>query len=73
MEKLYSLEHNFNIVDYSTGTTGVKSGIKELSDSNIFNEALQLNIGFGPESEDLYGNMWDLIEPSENNKGLIRK
>ena len=23
--------------------------------------------------EDLYGNMWDLIEPSENNKGLIRK
>lgn len=21
--------------------------------------------------EDLYGNMWDLIEPSENNKGLI--
>ena len=23
--------------------------------------------------EDLYGNRWDLIEPSENNKGLIRK
>ena len=23
--------------------------------------------------EDLYGNMWDVIEPSENNKGLIRK
>ena len=23
--------------------------------------------------EDLYGNMWDLIEPSESNKGLIRK
>lgn len=22
--------------------------------------------------EDLYGNMWDLLEPSENNKGLIR-
>ena len=22
---------------------------------------------------DLYGNMWDLIEPSENNKGLIQK
>jgi catechol 2,3-dioxygenase-like lactoylglutathione lyase family enzyme len=21
--------------------------------------------------EDLYGNMWDLIEPKENNKGLI--
>ena len=21
--------------------------------------------------EDLYGNMWDLIEPNENNKGLI--
>ena len=23
--------------------------------------------------EDLYGNMWDLIEPKENNKGLIKK
>lgn len=23
--------------------------------------------------EDLYGNMWDLIEPTENNKGLITK
>ena len=22
--------------------------------------------------EDLYGNMWDLLEPSENNKGLIK-
>ena len=22
--------------------------------------------------EDLYGNMWDLIEPNENNKGLIK-
>lgn len=23
--------------------------------------------------EDLYGNMWDLIQPKENNKGLIIK
>ena len=23
--------------------------------------------------EDLYGNMWDLIEPNEHNKGLIKK
>lgn len=22
--------------------------------------------------EDLYGNMWDLLEPNENNKGAIR-
>ena len=22
--------------------------------------------------EDLYGNMWDLLEPSENNKGVVR-
>lgn len=22
--------------------------------------------------QDLYGNMWDLIQPNENNKGLIR-
>ncbi len=22
--------------------------------------------------EDLYGNLWDLIEPNENNKGLIK-
>ena len=23
--------------------------------------------------KDLYGNMWDLIEPNENNRGLIKK
>lgn len=23
--------------------------------------------------EDLYGNLWDLIEPNETNKGLIKK
>ena len=23
--------------------------------------------------EDLYGNLWDLIEPNENNRGLYRK
>jgi catechol 2,3-dioxygenase-like lactoylglutathione lyase family enzyme len=23
--------------------------------------------------EDLYGNLWDLIEPNNNNKGLIKK
>ena len=23
--------------------------------------------------EDLYGNLWDLIEPNENNRGLIKK
>ncbi len=23
--------------------------------------------------EDLYGNLWDLLEPSENNKGLIKE
>ena len=23
--------------------------------------------------EDLYGNLWDLLEPNDNNKGIIRK
>jgi len=23
--------------------------------------------------EDLYGNLWDLIEPNESNKGLIKE
>jgi len=23
--------------------------------------------------EDLYGNLWDLLEPNENNKGLIKE
>ena len=23
--------------------------------------------------EDLYGNMWDIIEPNENNKGVIKE
>lgn len=47
-----------------------------------YNKMLDRNINFVrlPEAyeygtvavfEDLYGNMWDLIEPNENNKGLI--
>ena len=42
----------------------------------------QINFVRPPESfeygivavfEDLYGNLWDLIEPNENNKGLINE
>ena len=31
----------------------------------------ELEYGTVAVFEDLYGNMWDLIEPNENNKGLI--
>lgn len=33
----------------------------------------KFNYGTVAVFEDLYGNMWDLIEPNENNKGLIIK
>jgi catechol 2,3-dioxygenase-like lactoylglutathione lyase family enzyme len=45
-------------------------------------KARQINFVRPPETfeygtvavfEDLYGNMWDLIEPNENNKGLINE
>ncbi len=32
----------------------------------------ELEYGTVAVFEDLYGNMWDLVEPNENNKGLIK-
>jgi catechol 2,3-dioxygenase-like lactoylglutathione lyase family enzyme len=32
----------------------------------------ELEYGTVAVFEDLYGNMWDLIEPNKNNKGLIK-
>lgn len=48
-----------------------------------YNKMIQRNInfvrppteyGYGRVAvfEDLYGNLWDLLEPNENNKGLIK-
>lgn len=31
----------------------------------------EFNYGTVAVFEDLYGNLWDLIQPSENNKGLL--
>ena len=31
----------------------------------------QMDYGKVAVFEDLYGNMWDLLEPNENNKGLL--
>lgn len=49
-----------------------------------FNKMTEINVNFvqAPTEfeygtvaifEDLYGNLWDLIEPNENNKGLSRE
>lgn len=31
----------------------------------------QMNYGMVAVFEDLYGNQWDLLEPNENNKGML--
>ena len=31
----------------------------------------KMDYGMVAVFEDLYGNMWDLLEPNENNKGLL--
>ena len=38
---------------------------------NIIRSAIEMDYGTVAVFEDLYGNKWDLIQPNENNKGLI--
>lgn len=40
---------------------------------NFLREPTEFEYGTVAVFEDLYGNMWDLIEPNENNNGLIIK
>ncbi|MCC5929118.1 MAG: VOC family protein [Cyclobacteriaceae bacterium] len=38
---------------------------------NFVRPPAEFEYGIVAVFEDLYGNLWDLIEPNENNKGLI--
>ena len=40
---------------------------------NFITTPTDFNYGTVAVFEDLYGNLWDLIEPTENNKGLIKE
>jgi catechol 2,3-dioxygenase-like lactoylglutathione lyase family enzyme len=40
---------------------------------NFVRPPAQYDYGRVAVFEDLYGNLWDLLEPKENNKGLITK
>lgn len=40
---------------------------------NFVRPATEFEYGTVAVFEDLYGNMWDLIEPNKNNKGLIKE
>ncbi|MBI1266169.1 MAG: VOC family protein [Cryomorphaceae bacterium] len=40
---------------------------------NFVRPPTEFNYGTVAVFEDLYGNMWDFIEPNENNKGLMAK
>ena len=62
LEKTYTMNHVFDIVNYSTGTKGVKSGMKEIPEAALNSQAMQINIGFAPESEDMFGNMLTLTD-----------
>lgn len=41
-------------------------------DINFVRPPTEFNYGIVAVFEDLYGNLWDLLEPNENNKGLIK-
>ena len=47
---------------------------EKLKDGDIQFVRLPEKLEYGTVAvfKDLYGNMWDLIEPNENNKGLIQ-
>lgn len=40
---------------------------------NFIRQPNEFEYGTVAVFEDLYGNMWDLIEPNKNNKGLIKE
>ena len=40
---------------------------------NFVRPPAEFNYGTVAVFKDLYGNMWDLIEPNEHNKGLIKE
>ncbi len=40
---------------------------------NFVRPPIEFEYGTVAVFEDLYGNMWDLIEPNKNNKGLIKE
>jgi len=42
-------------------------------DINFVRPPTEYDYGRVAVFEDLYGNLWDLLEPNENNKGLIKK
>lgn len=48
---------------------------RKLIDKNINFVRPPAEYGYGIVAvfEDLYGNLWDLVEPNENNKGLIKE
>ncbi len=39
---------------------------------NFVRKPTEYEYGIVAVFEDLYGNLWDLLEPNENNKGLIK-
>jgi catechol 2,3-dioxygenase-like lactoylglutathione lyase family enzyme len=41
-------------------------------DINFVRPPTEYDYGRVAVFEDLYGNLWDLLEPNENNKGLIK-
>jgi hypothetical protein len=52
LEKYQSLKYDFDYIPYSTGSSGIKEDMKEVSSINI--NPIQINVGFSPTEENAY-------------------
>ena len=64
LTKTYNQTFLFATTGYLTGTTGLKSGIKEVEDVNPI--ALQINLGFSPIGENAYQDVLYLVDSSNH-------
>jgi hypothetical protein len=64
LTRLYSTNFNFDNISYSTGSTGIKDGIKEVT--YIDSKALQINVGFSPINETGYSSVLYLYDSNDH-------
>ena len=64
LNKIYSMEYESLTQAYSTGTTGIKEGIKEVT--SVETIPIQINIGFSPEEETSYSSIFYIKDSSDH-------
>ena len=64
LTKSYNQTYLFDTTSYSTGTSGIKTDIKEVTTTEA--KALQINIGFSPSSEDGFTDILYLVDSNDH-------